>query len=122
MLTAKLPGGSAVVVGDVLSAKAEAAAIELQLRDGKTVRVPLIRVSAPINAAFFHEILCNKSASRSTGLRPGRQRTFRNTESPARSVRRLDRPSLRKPALAQALAPDALIHLHDDHGRWFSSS
>lgn len=48
----RLPeGGPAVVSGYILSA--EASQVEVQLRDGEKLRVPLIRVSAPIKAAFF---------------------------------------------------------------------
>jgi hypothetical protein len=43
--------GSAFAYGDVRSS--EAVAAELRWPDGHTVRVPLIRVSTPINASFF---------------------------------------------------------------------
>ena len=44
-------GGPDFAYGDVRSS--EAVAAELRWPDGHTVRVPLIRVSAPINASFF---------------------------------------------------------------------
>jgi hypothetical protein len=47
----KIPDGPSFVFGDVLSA--DAARVELRWRDGRTVQVPLIRVSSPIDASFY---------------------------------------------------------------------
>jgi hypothetical protein len=47
----KIADGWRFVFGDVLSA--DAARVELRWRDGRTVQVPLIRVSSPIDASFY---------------------------------------------------------------------
>jgi hypothetical protein len=48
---AKLPDGPIFAFGDILSG--DAARVELRWRDGRTVQVPLIRVSSPIDASFY---------------------------------------------------------------------
>ena len=47
----KIPDGPSLVFGDVLSA--DAARVELRWHDGRTLQVPLIRVSSPIDASFY---------------------------------------------------------------------
>jgi hypothetical protein len=47
----RIPQGPAFVFGDVLSP--DAVQVELRWSDGRTVRVPLTRVSPPIDASFY---------------------------------------------------------------------
>jgi len=47
----RIPQGPAFVFGDVLSP--DAVQVELRWTDGRTVRVPLTRVSPPIDASFY---------------------------------------------------------------------
>ena len=46
-----LPGGPAIIFGDVLSP--DAVRVEVSLTDGEIVPVALVRVSEPINASFY---------------------------------------------------------------------